>query len=629
MEVNGKEEIMKKNIIVVAAVCLLSAACAKEVQPQAESQGSASGGYIEVSVAQTKTLVNSQTGRCYWQKGDVLNAWFQVKAEDQTLSDSYVTFTYDEMGENGKARFLITDGQIPVTYEKVLITTPAGTFVDDGNGGKKFLLVRDYDYEPDRIPVYLRAEKLDRVDPDESVEGDEYYTTELKHNASVFTFTLHDIPAYATGFVLKSNTESQSIKITTKFPCKTGYDEDIRLSTVVPKGSVPECFYLIDIEGNEIEGSKKEFKAEEGKTLEPVGADDYVEYPTTVDFKKSELRKGYVVVCGVKWAKGNLVRDKNNKWHKAQAGIDDGFQSGWGLHDEQWKYINWDQSMNIEGETDVRYKYENDTFFDVFTWGGIGRRASYHSGRLVTDQAEFDIQAKVWWGYESEKIIDGVTVANSKSNPENLTELEGDARFSSEENSSKNTVYTKDGETKEIAGDVAFWASKGKYCLPNKTQINELSHKDNSKASIKYGKYVYDENTEIYGYLYTTPIDGDPKRNLPGTEEFTGPEEFTDADLECGLFLPLTGRRSPNGNDIVINQGDQAIYRCSQFGNPANAVNKHEQCARVLWFDTPNPPAYGFTSGKPGAVDDDGYSYTCTLSAAAGGAIRPIVYEKQ
>jgi hypothetical protein len=229
----------------------------------------------------------------------------------------------------------------------------------------------------------------------------------------------------------------------------------------------------------------------------------------------------------------------------------------------------------------------------------------------------------VWWGYESEKIIDGVTVANSKSNPENLTELEGDARFSSEENNSKNTVYTKDGETKEIAGDVAFWASKGKYCLPNKTQINELSHKDKSKASIQYGKYVYDENTEIYGYLYTTPIDGTPKRN------FTDAEEFTDADLECGLFLPLTGRRSPNGNDIVINQGDQAIYRCSQFGNPANAVNEHEQCARVLWFDAPNPPAYGFTSGKANAFTDDGYSYTCTLSVAAGGAIRPIVYEEE
>ena len=181
---------MKKNIIVVAAVCLLSAACAKEVQPQAESQGSASGGYIEVSVAQTKTLVNSQTGRCYWQKGDVLNAWFQVKAEDQTLSDSYVTFTYDEMGENGKARFLITDGQIPVTYEEVRITTPAGTFVDNGEGGKEISLVRDYDYEPDRVPVYLMAKKLDRVDPDESVEGDEYYTTELKHDASVFTFSL-------------------------------------------------------------------------------------------------------------------------------------------------------------------------------------------------------------------------------------------------------------------------------------------------------------------------------------------------------------------------------------------------------------------------------------------------------
>ena len=103
---------------------------------------------------------------------------------------------------------------------------------------------------------------------------------------------------------------------------------------------------------------------------------------------------------------------------------------------------------------------------------------------------------------------------------------------------------------------------------------------------------------------------------------------FTDADLESGLFLPLNGRRSPNNNNTVINQGSQAIYRCSNFGNPAhaNAIGKHEQCARVLWFEGTNLPVYGFTSGL-NSVSNDGFSYTCTLSAAAGGAIRPILVD--
>ena len=73
---------MKKNIIVVAAVCLLSAACAKEVQPQAESQGSASGGYIEVSVAQTK-IANAGLKATIIGKGDKVVA--QVPDAGQTI----------------------------------------------------------------------------------------------------------------------------------------------------------------------------------------------------------------------------------------------------------------------------------------------------------------------------------------------------------------------------------------------------------------------------------------------------------------------------------------------------------------------------------------------------------------
>ena len=71
------------------------------------------------------------------------------------------------------------------------------------------------------------------------------------------------------------------------------------------------------------------------------------------DFQKENLRKDYVKVCGIKWAKGNLVYDKGNLYNVVQAGVDDNFQTGWGLHDDQYKFIKYDTGVaNYENNAD-------------------------------------------------------------------------------------------------------------------------------------------------------------------------------------------------------------------------------------------------------------------------------------
>jgi len=150
--------------------------------------------------------------------------------------------------------------------------------------------------------------------------------------------------------------------------------------------------------------------------------------------------------------------------------------------------------------------------------------------------------------------------------------------------------------------------------MPKKGLLSALSHHTTSKASFQYGKYVSGDVT-VYGYLYTTPQGNVVRSN----EEVT----FTDADLESGLFLPLTGRRSNRENGIIINQRNQAIYRSSTFGDPINTT--HPQCATSLWFEGSALPQYGYTHGK--GTEDDGYSSICTLSNAAGGCIRPVLVD--
>ena len=594
-----------KKIITLLAV--LAVSCTVEEMPGTGDAGTCVTS-ITVSLPQTKVSVDETDGKCTWDEGDCIAVW-------DASASRYVEFTLTEGAGKAGAVFS-ANGIVDLTdgADMVYPSSYAYSIAKDGEPVLNVPNVLDHSSDS-KVPVVLRGNV--------SMKGDMPSGT-FSHELGIIKFTLHDVPAYAAGFVLKSESDalaglfqdgnyvssysSKAIKFS--FPYKTGYNystdndgdadpDDAVIYVALPAGTYNGLsVYFIDGDGDIIEGTQKKMKSA------ALAAGDYVIMPV-LDLKKSQLRKDYVKVIGVKWAKGNLVRDAKNSWHSVQEGVDDGFQTGWGLHDEQWKYINWDGSLNQSGYTD-RYKQNNDSYFDVFSWGGIGRQASYRSGRLVPSTSNYDISCKVFWGYVNTNL--------EKCRPENLEQLEGDARFSSELASNGNSQYTKDGTTAAIAGDVAYWASKGKYCMPKKGLLSALSHNTTSKASFQYGKYVSGDVT-VYGYLYTTPL-GDIVRS---NEEVT----FTDADLESGLFLPFTGRRSNRENGVIINQRSQAIYRSSTFGDPSNAT--HPQCATSLWFEGSALPQYGYTHGK--ATEDDGYSSICTLSNAAGGCIRPVLVD--
>jgi len=596
-----------KKYLFITLLAAFAASCAVEEIPQT-GDGGIRVTSITVSLPQTKVSVDETDGKCTWDEGDCIAVW-------DASASRYVEFTLTEGAGKAGAVFS-ANGIVDLTdgADMVYPSSYAYSIAKDGEMVMNVPNVLDHDSDS-KVPIVLRGNV--------SMKGDMPSGT-FSHELGIIKFTLHDVPAYAAGFVLKSESDalaglfqdgnyvssysSKAIKFS--FPYKTGYNystdndgdadpDDAVIYVALPAGTYNGLsVYFIDGDGDIIEGTQKKMKSA------ALAAGDYVIMPV-LDLKKSQLRKDYVKVIGVKWAKGNLVRDAQNSWHSVQEGVDDGFQTGWGLHDEQWKYINWDGSLNQSGYTD-RYTQNNNSYFDVFSWGGIGRQASYRSGRLVPSTSNYDISCKVFWGYVNTNL--------EKCRPENLEQLEGDACFSSELASNGNSQYTKDGKTAAIAGDVAYWASKGKYCMPKKGLLSALSHHTTSKASFQYGKYVSGDVT-VYGYLYTTP-QGDVVRS---NEEVT----FTDADLESGLFLPFTGRRSNRENGVIINQRSQAIYRSSTFGDPSNAT--HPQCATSLWFEGSALPQYGYTHGK--ATEDDGYSSICTLSNAAGGCIRPVLVD--
>ena len=595
---------MKKGFLYIILLAFSALSCAKDEIAETEGDSGQLVTSVEVKLPRTKVSVNEKNGKCLWDETD------RIAVYDASAS-AYVEFTLESGAGTGTAIFSNQDGAMVTDGASVVYPSSyVRKHVTDGEVVMNQPNVLDKD---SKVPVILNGNIVMK-------NGD--CSVSFAHLCGVVKFTLHDVPAYATGFVLKSETSdlaglflggqvsssfaSKAIKV--RFPYKTGYNyskdndgandpDDAVIYIPLPAGEYTDLLTcLIDGDGDIIEGTQKSLKPA------TISSGDYIIMPV-LDLKKSELRKDYVKVIGVKWAKGNLVRDAQNSWHTAQEGVDDGFQTGWGLHDEQWKYINWDGSLNISGY-DNRYNQNNDSYFDLFSWGGIGRQASYRSGRLVPATSNYDISCKVFWGY--------VNTDLEKCRPENLTLLEGQACFSTELASNGNSQYTKDGKAAAIAGDVAYWASKGKYCMPKKGLLSDLSHSSKSKASFQYGKYVKGDVT-VYGYLYTTP-QGEIVRS---NQEVT----FTDADLESGLFLPMAGRRANRENKVVINQRSQAIYRSSTFGDPSNAT--HPQCATSLWFEGPALPQYGYTHGK--VTDDDGYSSTCTLSNAAGGCIRPVL----
>ena len=565
---------MKKTLFALAALATLATACVKEQQPSVTpaDQGVTT---IRVTVAQTKVAVNETTGACTWQSGDQLAVWYQNN-EDNTAGKK-VIFTYKGLLEDGSAEFTTTEDV--AGYTAVRAAHPTGSIKDDGGFG----LVTNWTYDAERRPVYVRSENI-TTNPDGSLSA------QLGHNASIFKFTLHDIPAYAAGFVLESvkyaastdedafvdkdgdkidrDNQTGTFKIVTKFPYKTGYtadpadySNDITLYSVAPHSSYLTRVYLIDGKGDEIEGSERKFK----QSWNDVSNDDFIELPR-VDFKKADLRQGYVLLYGVKWAKGNLRYDSN------VTGA--GFQTGWGLTETQWEYIGYDvtsSSAIVDGK-EVTYTYtgsqeemrisRTESLFEHFNFGGLGKFSYMASDYLEPSKTttNLDISGKIYSDAAATK------------------EVTGTDRFAE-----------VNGDTPNLYGDLAFWASKGKYRLPS---VDDMTPIHNVTSKIP-GWYVAN-GFKVWGFLFRYPDLGyDRKADATANQN----REFSDADLETGLFFPCGGRvadasSNPDAVNVVIGQRTASAYRASLFvkwnGAGVNTLAAYYTNKLFTQFDSTN-----------------------------------------
>lgn len=558
---------MKKTIFALAAFAALAMGCVKEQQPSDTPADQGKVTTIRVTVAQTKVAVDETTGACTWQEGDQLAVWYQNN-EDNTAGKK-VIFTYKGLLVDGSAEFTTTEDV--EGYTAVRAAHPVSSVTETG-----FSLTRDWTYDAERRPLYVRTESI-TTNPDGSLSA------QLGHNASLFKFTLHDIPAYAAGFVLETKRYNEDgsfkdkIDITTSFPYKTGYtadpadnSNDIDLYSIAPHSSYLSRIYLIDGDGDEIEGSEKKFK----QSGNDVSNDDFIALPR-VDFQKANLRKDYVKVCGIKWAKGNLQCYKDNG--------DAGFQNGWRIAPAQWHHLRYDLKENTIGDktytyddtkaTEMQYE-QSSTQFEHFNFGALARNSRFYSSpgtNYMVPGRELDISGKIY--------------TDSAGN----TEATGDDRFVD--------CGTFTSYNSAIWGDLAFWASKGKFRMPTKDEISVLY--SSSKVYRQFGHYKVGD-VKVWGVLFTSSL-GEQGSN-------TNDVELTDADIESGLFLPKAGRRKVTDSKTVITMRTQGLYRSST----ARWTEEYTNHSTILQLK-----ATGF-----------GYGYTVhktEFTNATGGLIRPVL----
>lgn len=269
---------------------------------------------------------------------------------------------------------------------------------------------------------------------------------------------------------------------------------------------------------------------------------------------KKEPIPGTVLVAGIYWAPGNLMYSEGN--------TESGFQNNWRIAPHQWYYVN---SENAAAQNKaVTFKptsYAPD--YDHFNWGGIAD--------------PFDCAPEV-----SATAAVGTDIAGKLYTSQNCT-----------------------SETKDFSnasfGDLAFWASKGKFRLPTQAEFQKLVN----EANIQYAAYKVGDGKYVTGLYFTDPADG----ATPTVSD--EPVELTDDDFTKGLFLPKAGRRY-NGTQFNINvQGTQGVYWTSGSITGSGATE----------------PCYGAVFSIQNAVHKYPY-WNKAFDAKAGFSIRPVYIEE-
>ena len=117
------------------------------------------------------------------------------------------------------------------------------------------------------------------------------------------------------------------------------------------------------------------------------------------------------------------------------------------------------------------------------------------------------------------------------------------------------TDQTCVNETTDFAaakfGDVAYWASNGKYRMPTADEMQKL-YTDACRIA---ATYTTADGVEVAGTYYYNPGAGETAGAVEGTKV------VTNDDMSKGLFLPWTGRGQNKVEYTIFAITTQAIYR--------------------------------------------------------------------
>ena len=262
----------------------------------------------------------------------------------------------------------------------------------------------------------------------------------------------------------------------------------------------------------------------------------------------------YVTVAGIKWATGNLEYEKDT--------TTDGFAAGWSLTETQYSYIYMDQTGDLTNLSN----YDKTNYFN---WGGIADPfscAKTSAISMATSEPAFDYSGKMYTDQAC-------------------------------------TVATTDFAAAQF-GDVAYWASNGKYRMPTKAEMEKL------QAETVYTLASYNG---VEGVYYADPAEGQTAGAAEGTKTLTAD------DLTVGLFLPSAGRGYDNKDYTLYNINSLGVYRASTVQANSKAT----------------PQGYGviFRTNKFGEGDyynktiRSGENPTYAYGACARYCIRPIYIE--
>lgn len=276
--------------------------------------------------------------------------------------------------------------------------------------------------------------------------------------------------------------------------------------------------------------------------------------------KRGKNDAGYVEVCGIKWAKGNLLYD-------AVDGGDQTFETNWKLAPEQWYYFNY-----ADGFGQQTYdQWENQ--IDHFNFGVCGSNALSNSSNPTFNRL-YDVAGKMYT----------------------------DANCTQECSDFSKAQY----------GDIAFWASRGKYRMPTMAEF----HKIGDEASISFGYCLSQDNKKVYGCLFTNPVG---ERIIDSNDK-----QFTKGDLDKGLFLPFNSTRlnpeaTAGHNGKLIYYGNDGSYWSSEVVFDAMVAGTNERV---------NMPCGFIVQNFAGTDMDDGVHTLMTYFIGGrhqGQPIRPVL----